>query len=338
MRRFTTAVFLALAVLLSGQIPDASGATVKPMLTGLLDRKGMPSSAYIPELDGYVVKVNWADLQPTSFGPIAANNAIDKAITAVRTTPGASHLRLKLRVLGGIYAPAWAKQQGGAPVNVYKGKHVFTMGRFWTADYGTAYADLQNKLAARYDAVPEIVETVMGRCTILTDEPFLRADRKDTRTRDALLAAGFSVDADTTCLHDETAAHAVWQQTRSALTADPYDRLSPDGTYTPDVNFTQRVMVDCRNALGSRCVLENDALSSPLLGGQYPTLYGDIEALGPPIAYQTRNAKRIGDAMGALNWATDHGANHVELNTDYSNYDLDQLRAVRQRLQANPTG
>jgi hypothetical protein len=84
-------------------------------------------------------------------------------------------------------------------------------------------------------------------------------------------------------------------------------------------------------------VLENDSISSPLLPEPYPTLYGYIEQLGPPIAYQTRNAQRIGDAYAALNWAADHGANHVELNVDYPNYDLSQLRAVRQRLRANPT-
>lgn len=307
------------------------------MLRGLLDRKGPPSDAYINELDGFVVKVNWSALQPDSFGPIVANNAIDNAINWVRNTPGAADLSIKLRVLGGIYAPGWAKRQGGAPVNVYSGKHVFTMGRFWTSDYGAAYRDLQNKLAARYDGVPEIAETVMSRCTIMTAEPFLRANRKDTRTRDAMLAAGFTVDADTTCLREQTAAHDAWKQTRSGLTADPYDRLASDGTYTSDVDFTVSVLQDCRSALGARCVLENDSISSPLLPEPYPTLYGDIEQLGVPIAYQTRNPSRIGDPYATLNWAADHHANHVELNTDYPNYDISKLRDARQRLRANAT-
>ncbi|HVV38684.1 MAG TPA: hypothetical protein VHC63_18905 [Acidimicrobiales bacterium] len=338
MRRFTIAGLLALVLLLAGFAVPADATSVKPMLRGLLDRKGMPASTYFDELDGFVVKVDWTDLQPDAFGPLAADNAIDQALAAVRTTPGASQLQLKLRVLGGVSAPDWAKHLGGDPVNVYRGAHVFTMGRFWTADYGDAYADLQQKLAARYDGAPEVAETVMSRCTIMTAEPFLRADRADTRTRDALLAAGFTVKADTQCLHQQTAAHRVWKRTRSALSADPYDSLAPDGTYTTDVDFTRKQMQYCRKKLGARCVLENDSVSSPLLPEPYPTLYGYIEDLGAPIAYQTRNAQRIGDAMAALNWAADHGANHVELNTDYPNYDLDQLRAVRQRLRANPTG
>ena len=60
--------------------------------------------------------------------------------------------------------------------------------------------------------------------------------------------------------------------------------------------------------------------------------------LGAPIAYQTRNSARIGDPYATLNWAADHHANHVELNTDYQNYDLSKLRAARQRLRSNPTG
>ena len=337
MRIRIAALLLALVALFNAPVPSANAVTIKPMLRGLLDRKGAPSSAYINELDGFVVKVNWSSLQPDSFGPIVSDNAIDTAINWVRTTPGASGLSLKLRVLGGIYAPGWAKQQGGAPVNVYSGKHVFTMGRFWTSDYGAAYRDLQTKLAALYDDVPEIAETVMSRCTIMTAEPFLRANRKDTRTRDALLGAGFTVDADTGCLRQQTAAHDVWKQTRSALSADPYDRLAPDGTYTSDVDFTVSLLHDCRTALGARCVLENDSIASPLLAEPYPTLYGDIEHLGAPIAYQTRNPSLIGDPYATLNWAADHHANHVELNTDYPNYDLSKLRAARQRLRANPT-
>jgi hypothetical protein len=337
MRSRFVAVFVALAVLFSLHTVGSEAATLKPMLRGLLDRKGMPTSAYFSELDGFVVKVNWSDLQPESFGPIVANNAIDQAIAAVRTTPGASQLQLKLRVLGGVEAPEWAKHEGGDPVNVYKGARVFTMGRFWTPDYGVAYNDLQEKLAAKYDAVPEILETVMSRCTIMTAEPFLRADRDDTRTRDAMLAAGFNVRDDTVCLREQTLAGRAWKRTRSALSADPYDNLAPDGTYTTDVEFTRKQMQYCRRKLETRCVLENDSVSSPLLPEPYPTLYRYMEALGPNIAYQTRNATRIGDAYAALNWAADHGANHVELNMDYPNYDLDQLRTVRQRLRANPT-
>jgi hypothetical protein len=211
------------------------------------------------------------------------------------------------------------------------------MGRFWTTAYGQAYADLQNKLAAIYDTVPEVSETVMSRCMIITAEPFLRADRKDTRTRDAMLAAGFTVDADTTCLREQTRAQDVWAQTRSALSADPYDRLAPDGKYTTDVEFTRQMMVDCRSVLANRCVLENDSISQPLLPEPYPTMYGYIDNLGIPIAYQTRNPSRIGDWYATLNWAADHHANHVELNTDYPNYDLTKLRAARQRLRSNPT-
>jgi hypothetical protein len=320
-----------------GSVPAAGSVGLKPVITGLLDRKGAPPAALVPAVDGFVVRVRWADLQPTASGPIADHNAIDAAIAKARAlAPGADY-HLKLRVLAGTEAPTWAKNLDGGPVSYFKGRKVLTYGRFWTSSFGAAYADLQAKLAARYDTVPEIAETVISRCTILDAEPFLRAVRTDRRTLSALVAAGFTASADQVCHTEEIDAHGVWAQTRSGLTLDPYDRIGADGTASVDESFTESMMVYCRNTLGARCVLENNGISSPLLPDPYPTMYAAIRAMGPPFAFQTASPKAIGDWYATLRWAADQGANHVELNIDYPTYDPAQLASVRSQLRANAT-
>lgn len=319
-----------------GSVPAAGSDGLKPVITGVLDRKGPPRVALVPALDGFVVRVSWADLQPTAAGPIAEHNAIDAAIAKARAlVPGA--YRLKLRVLAGTEAPTWAKNLDGGPVSYFKGKKVLTYGRFWTSAFGAAYADLQAKLAAEYDTVPEIAETVISRCTILDAEPFLRAVRTDRRTLNALVAAGFTASADQVCHTEEVNAHEVWSQTRSGLTLDPYDRIQPDGTPVVDEAFTEAMMVNCRTTLGARCVLENNGISSPLLPDPYPAMYAAIRAMGPPFAFQTASPAAIGDWYAALRWAADQGASHIELNIDYPTYDAASLASVRAQLRANPT-
>lgn len=317
---------------------SALGAPLKPVITGLLDRKGMPSSTYVPRLDGFVVRVPWSELQPSADGPIAVSNAIDRAVAAVRAQPATSHLRLKLRVLAGIDAPVWAKALAGGPVNAYHGRKVYTLGKFWTPAFGAAYDDLQAKLAARYDATPEVAEVVISRCTVMTAEPFLRAVRPDTRTMQSLVAGGYTDDADEVCQRQEVDAHAAWATTRAGLTLDPYDRLLADATAVQDEAFTEEMMGYCRRVLGPRCSLESNAVAAPVLPEPYPTMYAAIKAHRAPIGYQTRNAQRIGDWYKALLWSARQGANHVELNITYPTYDTEQLEAARTKLKANPTG
>jgi hypothetical protein len=319
--------------------PHASAAGgLKPVITGVLDRKGAPEAVMVPALDGFVVKVDWASLQPTAFGPIASGNAIDDAVKAIRALgPGADY-HVKLRIEAGLYAPAWAKKLGGGPVTFYKGRKISTFGRFWAPEFGRAYQDLESKLAAKYDDTPEIAEVVIARCTIVDAEPFLRANRRDVRSMRTLVAAGFTADADEACHREEVDAHDVWQRTRSGLTLNPYDRIQPDGSVVLDEAFTEQMMGYCRTVLGARCVLENDSISSPLLAKPYPAMYAAIAALGPPIGYQTASPDRIGDWRQTLLWAASQGANHVELNTGYPTYGRTQLADARERLKANPTG
>ncbi len=160
--------------------PTSPAGPVKRVIQGLIDRQGEPSKKNLDSVHAYVVKVSWADLQPTAFGPLTTDNAIDKAILRVREPDFAAvSMVLKLRVFAGIGAPDWAKTLGGAAlpyINNQEGGSVAggTIGRFWSPEFGKAYADLQAKLAARYDGVPEVREVTVSRCSTIFDELFVR--------------------------------------------------------------------------------------------------------------------------------------------------------------------
>lgn len=300
--------------------PAAPGIALKPAMQGLLDRHGIPPAGYLPAISGIVVEVAWSDLQPSPGGAIVSGNAIDQMLTAVRAlnTGRPTHpLAIKLRVTGGIHAPAWAKSIGGSPVRVTDPTDNVpgTVGRFWSEEYGRAYASLESLLATRYDSVPEIREVTMSRCTTVYDEPFIR-DRSDPATVAALLAAGFTQAADVRCLNEQIDAHSVWRSTRSGLALSPYQRIDPaaggDG-----VAITVPVMTLCRSRLGARCVLENNSLRNPLQGGDYTPMYARIQQLGPPISFQTATAAKLGGLETVIGIAAGLGASAVELPQGY---------------------
>lgn len=121
-----------------------------------------------------MVTATWAQLQTRPGAPLTSDNPIDQAIAAVRAAGGPTGMKIKLRVKAGIDLPQWVKQLGGDPVPMLWGKEAVTVGRFWTDPFGDAYRDLQTKLAARYDAVPEILQTEISRCTTYWTEPYYR--------------------------------------------------------------------------------------------------------------------------------------------------------------------
>jgi hypothetical protein len=311
---------------------------VKPQLAGVLDRQGLPREKFWDELDGFVVSVSWADLQPQPFGPLATDNAIDKAIAAVRDGP--THLKLKLRVNAGVYSPEALKElTGGGVAASYAGydKIDGTLPRFWTPKFAEAYADLQTRLAAAYDTVPEIEQVVVTQCMTFYAEPLLRQAGTPS-TPKALLSAGYTVAADKQCHRSAIEAHRVWAHTRSSMAFNPYQVLGTNVKDDVDTDFSIEMMHFCRTTLGDRCVLENYSLAWPLrTGGQgnYGPIYAALKDIGPPLSFQTAAASRIGDWQKTLQYAVDVGAASVELNRGYPRYDLGELAALRTKLRAN---
>src|ERR1700730_1190959 len=100
--------------------PGPAPLALKPILRGLLDRSGTPPAGFTGSLAGFVVNVHWNDLQPTSGAEIASGNAIDNAITEVRSLNATEHhhLGLKIRIFAGVWAPDWVKSLGGSPIPI----------------------------------------------------------------------------------------------------------------------------------------------------------------------------------------------------------------------------
>lgn len=303
----------------STSAPPPSGP-LKPLIAGLIDRQGAPTAPYLGVVKAYVVSVYWSDLEPDPDGPIASNNAIDQAIATVRSLD-ASHpglnMALKLRIYGGIYAPAWAKSLGGAPISVENPQSGTsgTVGPFWTSQFGAAWDGFQAKLSAAYSDVPEIQEVVIGgRCSTVFDEPFER----NRASLSAFQADGYTLTADEQCIQQEIEnATGIWPGTRIGMAFNPFQVMTgPPGAV--DESFTQQMMELCRSKLGPRCVLENDSIRYPVQSGTYAQMYATMKALGPPIAYQTSTMAKIGNLSQTLQWAAQQGASSVELPDGYA--------------------
>jgi hypothetical protein len=314
----------------------ASAAALKAPAVGLVDRHHAPSSTYAGAVRSFVVDTTWASVQPVQGGAIVHPNAIDNAISLAKT----NGLALKLRVAAGIDAPTWAKSLDGAPITFYytpatvahAGEVAGTVGHFWTATYAAAYADLQAKLAAAYDNVPEVRSTTVTQCGTIFNETYLR-NTKDPRNAAALLAAGFTRAGDDTCHAGQIQAHKVWRRTLSEVAFNPYQAIQPDGATKQDLAYTLAQMDYCRQILGANCLLSNFSLSSSrITDSQYGVMYKHMLALGAPFAFQTATAAKIGSYTTTLAWAASVGASSVELPTGYTSWPISTLSSYATKM------
>jgi hypothetical protein len=313
---------------------------LKAMIHGLVDRDGPPPSGYLGAVTNFVVDAPWSELQPTAGGPLATDNVIDQAIVAadsLNAAAGDGKVEIKIRLMAGVDAPAWAQQLGGGPVALVNPQdgNTGTVGRFWTDAFGQAYDQLWTELAAAYDNVPVIHEITVARCMTFTDEPFLR-DISDPANVQSLLAAGFSLSADEQCQQQEIQVGSDWHHTRIGVAFNPYQAVQADGSATTDEAFTDSMMEYCRSQLGTQCVLENNSIRTPPLSGAYAQMYATMEVLGPPITFQTSTEDKIGNLQSTLEWAATIGADAVELPAQYVDQPVASLEPAAGELQNNP--
>jgi hypothetical protein len=208
------------------------------------------------------------------------------------------------------------------------------VGRFWTAAFGQAYQDFENKLAAKYDAVLEIREVTMSRCTTIYDEPFLR-QTSDPATVANFWNAGYSVAADKLCQEQQIQAHAVWRHTRSDLAFNPFEEIFSATQHGVDEPFTEQMMSYCRQVLGARCILENNSLRMSSMGTNYDQMYAAMKLRGPNIAFQTATMGKIGSLTITLSKAASLYAASVELPSGYQAFGAAALLGFQTRLATN---
>ena len=284
--------------------PDVLAPNGKKFIVGLLDlgQTNFPSAStpantlyyacnVSPAINGLVVNDNWADLQPGGENtPIMTRN-IDAALAAVaayNASNPAHPVGVRLRVMGGIDAPGWAKDIGGPiPICDASGstppptpfptppgatptpsptgptpcpaEFVRTAGAYWTEPYQQAWSNVQHQLAAKYDGNPLIAEVSVTSCVSFGDEEFLSPI--DEWTTDNLNQFGYTNEAFEACLMQALDAYSGWRRTIIDDIFNPFYMItfhSPILTW--DVGFTEALMQNCVSSLGSRCLLDNQEL------------------------------------------------------------------------------
>jgi hypothetical protein len=347
-RRLT--LFLPAMLLLAGA---SQAQTVKPPLRGLISMGaysfvwmgGDPVNRLGPLerkagiFGGLVVVATWNQLQPTANAVIGKGNAIDQALAKVRRYNKLNPQKpigVRLRVWGGFEAPDWAKSIGGDPIATVHNGRDRTVGRFWLPAYLRAWTRLQQQLAALYDNEPLIQEVSVTACMSFTAEPFYVP--MDDTVLPELQAAGFNPQVHKYCLNHAIGTYAAWQQSRLVLSVNPL-RSVPVSQGPADAEFTKRVMHNCRETLGVRCVFDNHDLDTNLAPPLLP-IYHYMKRQGPEIVFQTANATPE-NFDGTIRMGVRYGASAIELYQDLKGKGFPivpdaQLRKWAALIEANP--
>lgn len=306
----------------------------KPPLVGLIDMgyqgpygKDQPFpptdpsvlDSYAGAFSGIVVNESWSQLEPTEgvydWAPLDASLA---NIAAWNTKHSTTPLAVKLRIFAGQSAPAWVVSMSGPEVTTTAGLHTartVIVGRFWTAPFRQAWSTFQHAMAARYDTDPLIRAVSVSSCSSSTGEPFVVAVARKT-SRAALVAAGWTVQAQESCLQGALADYSGWKLTPVTFAFNPL----PTGPGS-DQTFTNSIMKECTNSSangGPVCVLGNNALSSQApssrgVGQTYAeiaTLENGSQSQRPAVYFQTVGAPLDCQAMSV---ATSYHAGSVEV-------------------------
>lgn len=332
-----------------------SNAQFKPAITGLVCRdfgRIKPGDENImKQMGGIVVQLYWRDIQPDEGAPLKKNNDVDAAINWVRDfkTKYGIDLGIKIRLYCGIYSPDWLFKKTGFVSLDEKQQRI---PKFWTDDYVKAFANVQAKLAAMYDGVPEVREVVDGCTGSTTAEAFIRPfGERRTDIAQAFLLQGYTTEADMKAIKKSFDAMKVWKKTLVSVCFSNFKKLNSDGTVDEDIHSTIDFVNEFINTFGKQAVVGNNGLR-PGTGhhGERWQEGGDMYALanyfkklhdsdGVKIYFQTAKDERIGNLQGAIEDGISYGASYIELPGAPRNYALDlplsQMPDIHKKLQAN---
>lgn len=298
----------------AGGSPRPPGAQNEPVakqqIAGLIDRQHtqwadhdggtpeftMDNVLHFPGVfGGIVLNTSWNTLEPKQNGPLNFSS-IDDALAQVRTYNASNAdapLGVKLRIWAGANAPQWAKKLAGGPVDIVRNPAgcfpspcPLTVGKFWMPAYITAWRKFQAAVAAKYDSESLIRQVAVTSCAQQTDEPFVPT--VDPTAKANLVAAGYTDKAQQNCLLNAITDYAAWKSTLIDFSFNNFSKIAGGA----DPAFTARVMKACRDALGARCILDNQALNIPLYSADQ-SIYDTMQSLGQPIQFQTAGPKAM---------------------------------------------
>ena len=272
---------------------------------GLYDRHGYSTalaSGLGGYLQGFVEQVNWSDLQATNGGALNTSQ-IDTAISnAISAGYG---WNIIVRVMLGESAPSWAMTLDGPAITNSASTPV---GRWWTANYTAAVANLFQQLQAKYDDPGNlIVQFELGQTMTAYCEPLMKVDywNDTSATYTKVINAGWTEAKEIAAQQgDQVMGASTFTYTPCAMSFNPTQLFvsggPPGQTSTTDMSTVINSMVT--NFSVGLGVLENNSLrangSTWTVGGYntlndahgstYTTMYRlmgslGILALGPDV-------------------------------------------------------
>lgn len=258
---------------------------------GALMRKGGHADNVLREANahpevyrGVVLLFGWDELEPTEgkLDESRIQAALDEVRAYNRKYPS-TPIQAKLRIFSGWHTPDWVIAKSGGPISLSNRQRDITIGRFWSTPYRKAWRQFQGMLAKRYDNDPLIGEVAVSSCATISAEPFVQPLSPENLT--VLHAAGFNDRRFKACLLGAIRDYAGWKTTPIDYTMNPFHDTD-GGSSRSDEKFVNKVMVAFRKRYGSRAVLANHGLQSPLFQRQI-ALYSALKKMGPPIEFQT---------------------------------------------------
>jgi hypothetical protein len=313
-------------------------------------------------VDGIVVQVEWAHLQPEPWGEIVENSIIDQAIAAIEqwNSNQPDHpLYIKLRVFSGIYAPAWVADTTNGFMVYYKNGKEGMLPKYWWANrYRPLWEDLQLKLAAKYDEVDIIREVAVSGVMTHNAETMWRnpgdLSRPDGRANiDVMQENGLTMAKDEAALKWQIdAMSAVWKKTHIALAMNMWKDYENNWAAKPA--FVEDLIEHMLEVCGTRAVIGNNSIGLADTTNDDANDPGDVlyylkqafETSGAKIYIQTETvADRIHEAI--LYGQQNIGAEMAELpklkamakyDTNYLSGSLMQDARMKLKTHQIPSG
>lgn len=203
--------------------------------------------------------------------------------------------------------------------------------KYWEPHYVAAYADIQQKLAALYDDVPEISEIENGGTGIKSAENFIRPyglKGKKAMQNKLFVSAGLTREKDSIAIVKSYNAMVPWKKTLISVCYSSFQYLDRDGDAHESAALTFPFIDMFIQKFGKQAVIGNNGLRTNAghngddfeEGGERYKLYNYFKMLhdtkGVTVYFQTSTTERSGSSLApVIREGIQYGAKYIELPT-----------------------
>jgi len=315
-----------------------------------IDVAGGADDAMMKITNGVIIQLYWKDIQTKENGEIIRGNRVDQAIDWVRKFKAkyGVDIPIKIRLYCGAFSPDWLLSKGSFTLMEER------MPKYWETYYINAFADVQQKLAAIYDNVPEISEIVDGATGLKSAENFIRPfgdNGKKQEIGQIFLQAGYTQQNDHDAIIKSFDAMKVWKRTLVSCCFSSYQYLDSRGNAYETADGTMPFINSFVNTLGKQAVIGNNGLRTTAgnhgedfaEGGERYKLYNYFKKMhdeyGVRVYFQTSTTKRSGSTLSpVVEDGIKYGAEYIELPTaprEYREMLGNDLESLNQKVRTN---